>query len=507
MCIGRLGGEQTGYGREAMVGTEHIARRGIMGPRTLDGLPPAGRPIRICFFFNAQMHQLLHGISTAVCLSRLPGVEVDVRSPSVRHIHYARKLIERLGGGPIRCSSYIPPLLARTRTVFGGSVPPKLLTLMALARELNHFDAIALPERTSMVLRRFGVNKPLFIHLDHGAGDRAAGFDPRIRLFDFVLMAGEKHRVRLMRDGMIREGTHAVVGYPKFDAADAIRQEGWRPFANNRLTVLYNPHFADIGSWEKCGAEVMRQFAEQQQYNLIVAPHVRLLDNHKSRARWQSLLNGFSGLNHILVDPGSHKSMDMSYTMAADIYLGDVSSQIYEFLRCPRPCLFLNPHRVAWENDENYAHWRFGPVLSSTSGLIEAVDAAYASHPLYEAVQQQAFAETFSISGTTASERAAQAIAGYLHGQGVGTTGRNGQEEKSPSPIHCWRPRLSPPIWRVRQLAAVVLLLAVGWFAHDCIAAQADTPMTIADEAVQAHDSIPIGYGEKEQSWFTDAAG
>lgn len=29
----------------------------------------------------------------------------------------------------------------------------------------------------------------------------------------------------------------------------------------------------------------------------------------------------------------------MTYTPAADIYLGDVSSQSYEFLLDPRPCL------------------------------------------------------------------------------------------------------------------------------------------------------------------------
>ena len=37
-------------------------------------------------------------------------------------------------------------------------------------------------------------------------------------------------------------------------------------------------------------------------------------------------------------DPGSPASTDMTYTRAADIYLGDVSSQVYEFIAEPRPC-------------------------------------------------------------------------------------------------------------------------------------------------------------------------
>ncbi len=48
----------------------------------------------------------------------------------------------------------------------------------------------------------------------------------------------------------------------------------------------------------------------------------------------------------------------MSYTTAADIYLGDVSSQVYEFLYEPRPCLFLNSHEFAWKSDPNFAHWK-----------------------------------------------------------------------------------------------------------------------------------------------------
>ena len=30
-------------------------------------------PVRVCFFFNAQRHQLLHGISIAAELARTPG--------------------------------------------------------------------------------------------------------------------------------------------------------------------------------------------------------------------------------------------------------------------------------------------------------------------------------------------------------------------------------------------------------------------------------------------------
>lgn len=373
------------------------------------------RQAKICFWFNAQRHQLLHGLSTAVMLSKELGHEVTIASPSEDNIRYARWLAARMDGD--RLQYFVPEssILKIFGKRSGKAVPPKLLTLALTARWLNGFDAIAIPERTSLILKKMGVSRPAFVHLDHGAGDRAVGFDRRIRQFDFVLMAGEKHRVRLMREGLIRNGAYAVVGYPKFEAADAAREAGWSPFpADSRPVALYNPHFSDLGSWEKLGGKVLQAFAEQDRYNLILAPHVRLLDGKAAYGRWQGLLDRYAGHPRIFIDPGSDRSIDMTYTTLADIYIGDVSSQVYEFLRTPRPCLFLNANHMAWEEDENYAHWHFGPVLTGCDGLIDAVDAARSSHVLYAAHQQSGFEATFSPGTTPASQRAARAIATYL---------------------------------------------------------------------------------------------
>ena len=40
----------------------------------------------------------------------------------------------------------------------------------------------------------------------------------------------------------------------------------------------------------------------------------------------------------------------MTYTKQADIYLGDVSSQVYEFMLKPRPCIFFNPENINYKN-------------------------------------------------------------------------------------------------------------------------------------------------------------
>jgi hypothetical protein len=424
---------------------------------------PSVRRPQICFFFNAQRHQLLHGIGTAVMLARRGDVDVHVVSPAQGHVDYARDLTERLGGAPITFVHARSALLAAGMKHTGSVVPPKLLSLAVLARWLDRFDAIALPERTSILLKKIGVRRPRFIHLDHGAGDRAAGFDRRIRQFDFVLMAGPKHRERLMRERLITPRGHAVVGYPKFEAADAIRDDGWRPFANDLPTILYNPHFCELGSWKPCVEQVLEAFARQDRYNLILAPHVRLLDGEEARKRWAPLLDRYEGHPRIHIDRGSDRAIDMTHVTLADLYLGDVSSQVYEYLREPRPCLFLNPHRVEWAADENYGHWHFGEVLPDCSGLIEAIGRAFDEHDRWRPAQEKGIAGTFLPGGGAAM--AAEAIAGYLL-------------EAASLPARTASRRLTRGRWAkarsfadgaLRRAVLTLPLLIGGWLLHEAI--------------------------------------
>lgn len=371
---------------------------------------------RIAFLFNAQAHQILHGITVAEQLALGWRVNIDILSASPGHLALARRLTHPDSHCLLRFDLIGSAALRWTAAAIGSAIPPKLLTLLASSRRLDGYDAIALPERTSTIMRRLGVRKPRLIHLDHGAGDRAAGFDPRIAHFDFALVAGEKQRRRMLADGLIRTGAHAVVGYPKFDAADRSRQDGWTPFADTRPIIFYNPHFSKtLGSWSRHGPEIARRIAEDGRFNLIVAPHVRMCDSRKRRTAFLRALEPITHLSNVHIDPGSDRSIDMSYTMMADLYLGDVSSQIYEFLRTPRPCLFFNGNGRAWRDDPDHAHWRFGPVVEDAALIMRAIDYAIDSHSDFSAEQRQGFKDTFDIDeDADHSKRAAAAIAAFF---------------------------------------------------------------------------------------------
>lgn len=74
-------------------------------------------------------------------------------------------------------------------------------------------------------------------------------------------------------------------------------------------------------------------------------PLLRLFDHHREDLHRQ--LDPYPKLPNLHIDIGSDCSIDMTHTEAADIYLGEVSSQICEFLVRPRPCIFLSAAAIA----------------------------------------------------------------------------------------------------------------------------------------------------------------
>ncbi|WP_418151905.1 hypothetical protein AB8615_06425 [Litorimonas sp. RW-G-Af-16] len=288
----------------------------------------------------------------------------------------------------------------------------------------RQYDAIIVPEWTSLMLRqRFGLEDLKFIFTHHGAGDRAVSFNRNIREFDFVLLPGQKFEDVHLDQELVRDGDYAVTGYPKFDFVKGGEVAPEPLFDNDNPTVLYNPHFdPHLSSWYEMGEAVMNFFKANTAYNLIFAPHVMLFQRavhtsvEKRKIRFvKALAEDFKDCPNIHIDLGSQRSVDMTYTRAADIYLGDVSSQIYEFIEERRPCIFLDSHDANWEGNPFYRHWTFGPVIDDISKLPQALETADLTLARYRMAQETGFHSTFDLTQTPSSVRAASAIAGFLN--------------------------------------------------------------------------------------------
>ena len=367
--------------------------------------------MKIGFIFNAQSHQIFHSLPVACALARdYPEAEVTLLARSPAQQDYLRKLASFYDAPGLRFQIAAPPF------PYGRLGPevtaPKTLTLIWNLRTFTRFDALVAPERTSLNLRKMGLRSTKFIHTTHGAGDDEREWDTRIRDFDLVLLPGPKRRDRLLARGLLRPGHYAISGYSKFDLVSRMGLVRPLLFSNGRRTVLYNPHHNKAhSSWHLMGHQVLEYFARSDRFNLIFAPHIRMRDDGLITERE---LQPYRNLAHILLDTGSPRSVDMSYSLAADIYLGDWSSQLYEFLLRPRPAIFLNPHGFEWRNRTEFFWWTLGKVVPDIAGLDQTLNRLDHWQGEYEAAQRAAFTYSFADFQQGAPRRAAEVIMTFL---------------------------------------------------------------------------------------------
>ena len=316
--------------------------------------------------------------------------------------------------------------------------------LRANVDKFRDLDALVAPERTSLLLRkalrRDGVK---FIYSGHGAGDRAIGFHPSFSRFDLLLLPGEKYARRLRETGGISGNEYVLIGYPKFDFVRAAPRP--RLFDNNNPTVVYNPHFSpEFSSWFSLGLEVLDWFASRPSFNLVFAPHVMLFRRriHVSpetfTAAWRrDVPRRFKSRPNILIDTASQRLFDMTYMRAADLYLGDISSQVMEFLVNPRPCVFINAQRHQWEGDENFAAWRLGEIIERVDQLEAAITSGLANPDAFRPAQVAHFEDSFSLTEVSSADRAAAAIRDFVRQQATAQKSATTREPRG-APAGFW---------------------------------------------------------------------
>jgi hypothetical protein len=355
------------------------------------------------FSFIGGAHHFWHLAPVAAALSRDPEIVVRV---FVNDFESRRQLTEMLARLDASISSmvFIEMALPNMFDVIASVAPKwrdlKLLRLLWWNRALRQCDALVTAERTSTILCALPGPKPFMIHIPHGAGDRAQGFEKRISRFDCIIVAGEKDRQRMVSMNLTTQESCFVSGYIKLSALRRLRrQDGHRLFHNDRPVIVYNAHFSrSLSSWSEFALRIIELIRQDGGYNLIVAPHVRLSEamSVEEKKRWTDLAID----DRIIVDLGSDRSMDMTYTMAADIYLGDVSSQIYEFTADPRPCVFINAQQALWQHNPDYLMWELGDVIDDISQLLPTLERC--AHRLEHYRQRQIEATSAALGDVTA---------------------------------------------------------------------------------------------------------
>jgi hypothetical protein len=299
----------------------------------------------------------------------------------------------------------------------------RVARLFANQALFESIDLVVSTERTCLQLKKWlGAAAPRFAYVPHGAGDRNVAYHPGKAGFDLFLLGGQKLVDEMVGHGLAQPDQCRLIGYPKFDTVNLAATP--RFFDNDRPVFVYNPHFdPHLSSWYDLGPDILRHFAANaDRYNLIFAPHIMLfrkklhisLEYRVARFR-PEIPSACLEASNIHVDTSGPRLIDMSYMRAADAYIGDVSSQIYEFLYRPRACYFMDVHSGrARRPESSYPFWQNGDVLQSVDALADSLPDWQAAAARYEDAQKRLFAYTIDMnSGIPSSVRGAQAIRTY----------------------------------------------------------------------------------------------
>ena len=384
---------------------------------------------RILFLFNHDAaHQVAHSIGIAAALvdHHQESIETTIaygsaviRSEIEKHL--SARQINALHWLNLSLPKLPDFLLAPFNRIFPAR---RLGRLIAGARHLRQYDMIVSTERTCLMLKRRwkGKDCPQFTYIPHGSGDRDVAVHPALKDFDLCMVSGQKVVDQLVDAGVATPENCRVIGYAKFDILRGRQPEKF--FDNDNPVFLYNPHFDPyLSSWYDHGPALLRWFAAHPEYNLICAPHVMLFfkklhvsaEYKISRSR-PEIPSDIANVENILIDTDSERLFDMSYTLAADAYIGDVSSQIYEFLYRPRAVFIIDTHSTETEhNGPAYEFWKNGPVLRDFDNLTDLLPRWREIGAEYRPEQIRLMSLTAdSADPRPASQRGAEALVNWL---------------------------------------------------------------------------------------------
>ncbi len=360
---------------------------------------------------DVQCHHVYHILPIAFELSCQPGCAVTVyyRPQHGKLIQDLLKLYPHHNCCFIEVN---PPMWLQLKYTLKKKQPSLHKMMKFLMPQLIKHDAVVtsdyIQNECAATLKRNQVCK---IFCKHGPAARNYGTDESLLNFDLLLVPGQKDIDRWKGFAVANQIEIIKTGYAKFDVTLNLPQV--RVFSQKKTTILYAPHFMEnLSSLHGWAQYLLEYFYNHPQYNFIFAPHV----NTRRSLLKKFIKKKYLQADNIHIDLGSSQAADMTYTRLADCYIGDVSSQVTEFLHKPRPCLFLNAHNIDWQSDPYYHFWQAGQVVNDLDGFAPALQSMLKNNP-YKHIQQEKFTELFSPSEVPSGLRAAKAIAEFMQDQ------------------------------------------------------------------------------------------
>lgn len=371
--------------------------------------------MKIAFVFYAEAYQIYHAAAVMFELMQRPGVEVDVFHNDPSAPHHLRRLAKAHCVSVPESRPLPMPLVSRLIRTVPLLGMEKTRILHFNEQMLSQYDMLVSTEdHICGLYRDIGPNsseRPRIAVIMHGAlGRDVASLRHRLHC-DLFLTKGQDAADLYELKNIVGKGCAAGGGSPRLVSSRLLAKEAGPLFAKTQKTVLFNPHkHPQLGGWNRFIEPLLTGFAEDTSMNLIVAPHVKKFRRRSERVkrRWRNRSTA-----NVLIDPGSDRALDNTYTEAADIYVGDVSSQVYEFVDRPRPCVFINNSKAEWQGNPWFRFWQFGEVIEDPSELMDAIRRAPGLHHLYIDKQREIAREALGDTSEASVIRSADLIVEY----------------------------------------------------------------------------------------------
>jgi len=288
-----------------------------------------------------------------------------------------------------------PPVYTRIKKIVG--ILKNAAAIISTSHELPKY------------LDTYKIKIPILFYLYHGTGTRKYGFENKLKGFDYILAPGKYHKERLKKVLLLTDEKIKIVGTPKSDWIKLNKIKENNLFNNEYPIFYYAPHWdINISSYLKWRNIILNYFLDNNQYNLIFAPHP--LIKHLSKKQGYKIETNLKNTNNIIIDHGGRNSIDGTYSALANIYIGDVSSMITEWiLQKPRPCIIINAHQKRWKNNDDYYMWNFGSVISDFNDFQKIIKKSINSND-HEKIQKELREEFVQPNSKPSSDLCAEFI-------------------------------------------------------------------------------------------------
>ena len=360
---------------------------------------------RVLFLYRPGIHHLFHSLYIAIELSKMQNeYEVCILNTGLDMHKIIKPEISRHNAN----INYI------NRSVLFMVLNKSYPNIIKLNKSILRKSDVILTASYGIPrdLLKNNIRGKFVIFTRHGTGDGKFTFNKSLFEYDCVFIPSKKMYDQFREMSILDNlKNYLQIDYCKFDYLFYYPEKNLKIFNNNLPIILYNPHYnKKISSFYKDAENIVNAILESKKYNIILSPHPLVNKWHF----FDRIKLHFPKSERLYKDWSSIHKVNFDYMKIADIYLGDVSSSIYEWLYFDKPMIFYNSHNIVWKNNPYYRFWNLGNIAANPEELLVYLDKSINISDSFAKIRKETKEYVFGDIDGKASYRTAAKLYNYL---------------------------------------------------------------------------------------------